>query len=213
MNTYSKYCPNVYIAKCTEQHEKGEVIQVTTKYGKENPCIVYNLVCQNNGFYYYSIVREDGLNRQNYAEKKASKLNQYAANSKERGENYYNASNKDRDFLSLGEPIKVGHHSERKHRKIIEQAHNNFGKFMEQEEKAEGYENRAKYWESMANKIDLSMPESIEYFTYELEKAKKEHDGLKNGTIGRSHSFSLTYANKKVKETELKLKTAKKLWA
>jgi len=34
MNTYSKYAPNVFLAKCTEKHERGEIIQVTTKYGK-----------------------------------------------------------------------------------------------------------------------------------------------------------------------------------
>ena len=36
MNTYMKYCPNVFVAKCEEKHQKGEVIIITTKYGKEN---------------------------------------------------------------------------------------------------------------------------------------------------------------------------------
>lgn len=35
MNTYHKFCPNVFLAKCDEKHEKGEVIEVTTKYGKD----------------------------------------------------------------------------------------------------------------------------------------------------------------------------------
>ena len=35
MNTYSKYCANVFLAKCTELHEKGEKISMTTKYGQE----------------------------------------------------------------------------------------------------------------------------------------------------------------------------------
>jgi hypothetical protein len=30
-NTYSKYVPNVFLAKCTEKHEKGETIPLTTK--------------------------------------------------------------------------------------------------------------------------------------------------------------------------------------
>lgn len=42
MNVYSKFCPNVFLAKCEEKYEKGEVIEVTTKYGKENECIVFN---------------------------------------------------------------------------------------------------------------------------------------------------------------------------
>ena len=55
MNTYSKYCPNVYLAKCTEAHEKGEVIIVTTKYGKENESIIHNLIKKDSdGNHYYS---------------------------------------------------------------------------------------------------------------------------------------------------------------
>lgn len=44
MNTYKKYCPNVFVAQCTEKHEKGDIIIVETKYGKENECIVHNFV-------------------------------------------------------------------------------------------------------------------------------------------------------------------------
>ena len=56
------------------------------------------------------------------------------------------------------------------------------------------------------------MPESLEFYEFELEKAKKKHEGLKNGTIERSHSFSLTYAKKAVNELEDKVKLAKRLW-
>lgn len=34
MNTYYKFAPNVFLAKCDEKHEKGEEILVTTKHGK-----------------------------------------------------------------------------------------------------------------------------------------------------------------------------------
>lgn len=57
------------------------------------------------------------------------------------------------------------------------------------------------------------MPESVECYEYKLEEAKRRHEGLKNGTIKREHSFSLTYAKKDVNETEKNLATAKKLWA
>ena len=52
MNTYHKFVPNVFLAKCTEKHEKGETIVVTTKYGKENESIVFNLVAEKNGYFY-----------------------------------------------------------------------------------------------------------------------------------------------------------------
>jgi len=212
MNTYAKYCPNVFVAKCSEQHEKGEIIPVTTKYGKENDSIVFNLVAQKDGFYYYSIVRADGFNVQERAKAKAERLHEWANNAEKRSTQYYEASNEGRDFLALGEPIKVGHHSEKRHRALIERNWNRMGKSVEESRKAAEYESRSEYWESKANTINLSMPESIEYFEFKLEQAKKRHEGLKNGTIPRDHSFSLAYANKEVKELEEKVKIAAKLW-
>lgn len=211
-NTYAKYCPNVFVAKCHKEHQKGETIEVHTQYGKVHECIVFNLVIRKDGFFYYSIVRADGFNFQEWAKKKAEKYNSASSNADKRSESYYHASNKDRDFLSLGEPIKVGHHSEKRHRKIIEQAHNNMSKCVEESQKAEEYQAKADYWEKRASSINLSMPESIEFYEYQLEKAKQRHEGLKNGTIEREHSFSLTYAKKELNEVQKKLDTALKLW-
>ena len=73
MNTYYKFAPNVFLAKCDEKHEKGETIEVTTKYGKENECIVFNLIYERDGFYYYSIVRADGFNVQEWAKQRAER--------------------------------------------------------------------------------------------------------------------------------------------
>jgi hypothetical protein len=213
MNTYAKYAPNVFLAKCTERYEKGDSIQVTTQYGKENECIVHNFIFEKEGFFYYSITRADGYNAQKRAEAKASKYNSWAASAEKKSNEYYEKSNKDRDFLSLGEPIKVGHHSERRHRKVIEQAQQNMGKSVEFTDKAEMLESKAEYWESRKNDINLSMPESLEFYAFKIEQAKKHHADLKSGKVARSHSFSLTYANKEVKDLENKLLLAKKLWS
>lgn len=37
--------------------------------------------------------------------------------------------------------------------------------------KPDAYRERTAYWESMANKIDLSMPESLEFFEIQLDGA------------------------------------------
>lgn len=50
MNTYYKFCPNVFLAKCEEKHERSEEILVTTKYGKENESIVFNLILEKMVF-------------------------------------------------------------------------------------------------------------------------------------------------------------------
>lgn len=212
MNTYSKYVPNVFLAKCTEKHEKGETILVETKYGKENESIVFNLIAEKDGFYYYSIIRADGFNVQEWAKKRAEKLENAAANAEKKSLQYYEASQEGKDFLVLAEPIKIGHHSEKRHRALIERNWNRMGKCVEFSNKAETYEERAEYWKAKANTINLSMPESIEYYEFKLEEAKTKHEYLKNNPDKRPHSFSLTYAKKEANEAEKNLTLALKLW-
>lgn len=212
-NTYVKYCPNVYVAKCPTQHEKGEVIAVTTQYGKENESIIFNLVGQKDGFYYYSIVRADGYNVQERAKAKAERYSNWAASAEKRSTQFYEASNEGRDFLSLGEPIKVGHHSEKRHRALIDRNWARMGKSVAESEKAEQHEGKAEYWERKTKDINLSMPESIEYFEYKVEKATEYHEGVKSGKYPREHSFTLTYAKKDRNEAEKNYNTAQKLWA
>lgn len=213
MNTYIKYCPNVFVAKCTEQHEKGETIIVTTQYGKEHECIVFNLVGRTKDeSYCYSIVRADGFNVQEQAKLKAERLQRASMNAEKKSNQYWEASHEGADFLALGEPIKVGHHSEKRHRALYDRNNRRIEKAIEFEKISESYESRVGYWEAKASDINLSMPECLDYYEFELEKAKAKHEGMKNGTIERLHGMSLQYANKEVKELEKKIQIAKKLW-
>ena len=213
MNTYLKYCPNVFVAKCSEEHVKGEIITIATKYGKEHESEVHNFLGRtNSGEFIYSITRADGFNTQERAKAKAEKISGYAANAEKRSDIYYEASNEGRDFLSLGEPIKVGHHSEKRHRALIDRNWARMGKSVEESDKAKEYKIRAEYWESKANDINLSMPESLDFYEYKLRDAKEKHQFYKDNPTKREHSFSLTYANKAVKETTKNLMIAGKLW-
>lgn len=213
MNTYSKFAPTVFVAKCQEHHDKGDIVTLTSKYGKEAEVKVHNLVKQQDGFYFYSFTRLDGLDVQARAEDKAEKYRSYADSAMQRSDKYLSASNEGHNFLCLGEPIKIGHHSEKRHRALIERNGRRMDKALEESNKAKSYADRIAYWERMADKIDLSMPESLEYFNFELDKAKKHHQDLKDNPEKRSHSFSLTYAKKSVNELEKKVKLAELLWA
>lgn len=212
MNTYTKYCPNVYVAKCTERHEKGELITVTTKYGKENEHIVFNLVAEKDGFFFYSIVRADGFNHQEWIRRRAQKLKDRAERASAKAESYFEASNRYSDFLSLGEPIKIGHHSEGRHRKMIEDCRRNTSKFVENYDKAQELSDKGDRLLLHQDDINLSMPESLDYYSEKLEEAKEYHEGLKSGKYPRAHSYSLTYAKKEVNELESKVKIATRLW-
>lgn len=209
MNKFRKYCPNVWVAECEGEYEKGEIIQLETKHGKEVDCEVHNLVAKNSDKYFYSIVRIEELS---YAQRKAERYNNSSENHAKKSNDYLNKSQEGREFLSLGEPIKVGHYSEKRHRALIERNWNRMGKSVEYAEKAEESRRKAEYWENKAEEITLAMPCSIEYFEYKLEKATQYHKGLKDGSIEREHAYSLTYANKEVKELKKKVEIAKLLW-
>lgn len=211
-NTYHKYAPNVFLAKCKEKHNKGDIIIVETKYGKENEHIVFNQIGNKNGFFYYSIIRADGMNCQKWANKKSEKYKKCSENAEKKSDLYFEKSNKDSDFLSLGEPIKVGHHSEKRHRKLFEDANKNMSKCVEFSQKADEYDGKADYWEKRAEDINLSIPESIDYFKNKLEKAIEYHQGLKSGKYEKSHSYSLTYAKKEVNNMQKNYDLAVKLW-
>jgi len=213
MNIYSKYCAGVFVAKCDQSHEKGTTIEIETKYGNVHEVIVFNLVAQKDGFFFYSIVRADGYNVQERAKQKAARYATWANSADKKSTEFWQASNEGKEFLSLGEPIKVGHHSEKRHRALIERNWVRMGKSVEMSKKADLHEQKAAYWSDKADTINLSMPESLEFFEFKLEEAKRQHEGLKAGTIERNHSFSLTYAKKAVNDLEEKVKIAYKLWA
>ena len=213
MNTYTKFAANVFVAKCTEMHQKGDIIELETKHGRTHECEVWNLVGRNGEFYFYSITRADGFNAQERAKRKAERFENAAANSEKKANAAYEASKEGKDFLVLAEPIKIGHHSEKRHRALIQRNWDRMGKSIEHGRKAEEQAAKAEYYAKLTEKIDLSMPESIEFYEFKVEEAKAKHEGIKNGSIPRQHSFDLPYANKAVKEAEKNLALAKRLWA
>ena len=212
LNSYYKYAPNVWLAKCHEKHERGSIILVANRYGDEKEHIVHNLIAEKGGSFYYSITRADGFNCQERAKNKEARLLGAASNAQAKSNQAWKASHEGSDFLSLGEPIKIGHHSEKRHRALIERNHKRMAKSVELDHQAQDYERRAAYWASRAADINLSMPESCEYYVFELEKAKAHHADLKANPEKRAHSFALTYAKKKVKELESNVALAQKLW-
>ncbi len=213
MNKFRKYCPNVWIAECEEEYERGDIIYLETKYGKEVECEVYNLIgrrgTQEEPKWFYSIVRTD---EKSYAERKAEKYENAAARSLARSNERFKAAEEGREFLSLGEPIKAGHHSEKRHRALIDRNWRRIEQATEHMNKAEEQEWKAKYWEQKAKEITLAMPESLEYFKFRLEQAEEYHQRLKDNPELRMHSYSLTYAKKEVNELTKKVEIAETLW-
>ena len=210
--TYAKYCPNVWLAKCEEEHQKDDIIEVENKYGNLNESIIHNLVFQKDGFYYYSITRADGYNLQERAKRKAEQYSDWADSAQKKSDMFWEASNEGKEFLVLAEPIKIGHHSEKRHRTLIERNHKRMENAMENLDKADKHAYKAKQWEKRIGDINLSMPESVEYFKEKYEKAKEYHEGLKSGKYPKKHAYSMAYAKKEVNEMKKNYDTSLILW-
>jgi len=85
---------------------------------------------------------------------KASKFNKKAWESE--------LSKHESDFLSLAEPVKIWHHSEWRHRKLLEKSRKKMDKKIENWNKADEMNDKAEYWEDQ------------KYFTKAEKQAKKE---------------------------------------
>jgi len=212
MNKYKKYCPNVFVLESKESYNRGDIVEIETRYGKINEVIIFNKLLERDGIKYYSQIRADGFNMQERARLKSERYNDWSNSAAKKSDAAYEASNKHADFLSLGEPIKIGHHSEKRHRKMIEDGNNNIRKSIELSNKAELHERKSKYWKSRENDINLSMPESIDFYAHKLEQAKEIHLFLKKNPDKRKHNYSLTYAKKDVNVAQKNYDIAVKLW-
>jgi hypothetical protein len=214
MNKYKKYCPNVFVLESTEDYNRGDIVEIETRYGKINEVIVYNKLFERDGLKYYSQVRADGFNIQERARLKAERYESWSSSAEKKANQAYAASNTHKDFLSLAEPIKIGHHSEKRHRKIIADSQRNFGKFVELNDKAASHLDKADYWKSRENDINLSMPESIDFYAHKLEVATASHQVIKKQKPAeRRHSYSLTYAKKDLNNAVKNYDLAVKLWS
>ena len=119
--TYIKYCPNVFLAKCEAQHEKGEIINVETRRGDLHECEVHNFIGRTkDGCYAYSITRTDGTNKATVAARRAERRRDWAQKAEERSSRYFEKSEAAVSGIVPGQPILVGHHSEKRHRAAIE---------------------------------------------------------------------------------------------
>ena len=211
--TYAKYCPNVWLAKCEEEHQKDDIINVENKYGNVNESIVHNLIYEKDGYLFYSITRADGYNLQERAKRKAERYSDWADSAQKKSDMFREASNEGKEFLVLAEPIKIGHHSEKRHRALIERNHKRMDNAMENLDKADKHAYKAKQWEKRVEDINLSMPESMDYFKEKYEKAKEYHEGLKSGKYPKKHAYSMAYAKKEVNEMKKNYDTSLILWA
>jgi len=60
--------------------------------------------------------------------------------------------------------------------------------------------------------VNLSMPESIEFYAFKVEQLEKEHQFLKDHPEARAHGYALTYAKKDLNDAKKNYEIALRLW-
>jgi len=155
-----------------------------------------------------------------YEEKQEAKRERYlelAEKNRERSEIRYQESKQLSGMIPFGQPILVGHHSEKGHRRHIDKIHNNMRKSIELGEKADYYEARA---ENMSNAISSDDPDAIEKLKTKLAKLEDRQQDMKeqnaearaNKTDKPFESYQLSNNNgniRNVKQRILRLEKAK----
>lgn len=110
--------------------------------------------------------------KSNYEERKQNRLDYYenqAAKNEKASEQLYDSAKKMADVIPFGQPILVGHHSEKRDRNYRNRIHNTFGKSFEANKKAQYYRDKA---ESLLNGTAISSddPSAIDKLQEKVEK-------------------------------------------
>ena len=147
------------------------------------------VVCKHCGkFYGYlfaEAVAEDAepirIGRADYAERQTERIDRYHELAEKRDREATATHNEARRMagaIPFGQPILVGHHSERRDRNYRERIHNKFGKAFELNDKAKYWENRAAAAES-GNAISSDDPKAIEKLKVKLEDLERSQASMK----------------------------------
>ena len=205
--------PTVFCLETDKIYQKDDIVKYTTRRGQEIELIIYKLIFSKHGFNYYSYLRADGKNRKTILENKIEKRLEWSESREKKSNQYFEASQEGKDFLSLAEPIKIGHHSENGHRSLIKRNWDRIGKSVENSNKAQEHKDKAENLENKLNsELPLDTPDCLDEIKERLKRATELHLFYKNNPDKRGHSYSLIYAKKKVNDLQKKLNIAEKLW-
>jgi len=117
----------------------------------------------------------------NYEERKQARidrLKEKASKSKTISDNLYDSAQKMASAIPFGQPILVGHHSEKRDCNFRNRIHNKFGKAIEEGNKAQSYQEKAEAAESNSS-ISSDDPEATQKLQAKIEKAEKYQATMK----------------------------------
>ncbi len=124
---------------------------------------------------------EEGLKMNSYEQKRQDRIDRYkdwAQKARGESESLHGEAHRMASVIPFGQPILVGHHSERSDRNFRNRIHNKMEKSFEASKKAEHYEDKAKAAESNRS-ISSDDPEAVQKLQIKIEKAEKLQQTMK----------------------------------
>ena len=118
------------------------------------------------------------MTRKERQEVRAERYRQYAENAENRAASAFNVSNDAVSGIPLGQPILVGHHSEKAHRRALERSNNAMLRSIRESEKAAYYRSKAEAVENNDN-IYLGDDDAIERLKEKIAKLSNLQDQMK----------------------------------
>ncbi|MCH7761621.1 DUF3560 domain-containing protein, partial [candidate division TA06 bacterium] len=116
-----------------------------------------------------------------YQERQEEKRERYLARAdraEREADSQRKRSNAISDMIPMGQPILVGHHSEKRHRRDLERMDNSMRKSFEEREKAEHYRRKVENIEN-PRAISSDDPEAVSKLTVKLAKMESYREALK----------------------------------
>ncbi len=116
-----------------------------------------------------------------YQQKRADKIERFkqlAENARQQSESSYKASNRISDFIPLGQPILIGHHSERRHRSDLDKVCRLMDKSIEESKKAAYYIGKIQAAQNNTS-ISSDDPQAIELLKDKISKLKAKQERMK----------------------------------
>lgn len=143
--------------------------------------------------------------RSDYYERKERRIDKYkelSQKAKEESEIRYNSTANRILMMTHGQPIIVGHHSEKKARRLHEQSNNDIKKSIELSEKSKYYEEKSRNVEN-SNVIYNDDPYAIPKLKDKLERLENQRESIK----AREHeTWELTNIGANIRETKLRIR-------
>lgn len=119
------------------------------------------------------------MTRRERLERKVEKRREWAEKAEQRSAQRFEAARVVADGIPLGQPILVGHHSEKRHRRDIARIDSNMGKGVEEQKLAQHHEGKAA---GLEHQLDTSIysddPDAVEQLTAKAEALEAEADRM-----------------------------------